>query len=129
MPQLPVLTISRFFDCVDLGEWEGHPFYSPLVKKLTGASSPFEQGGLAMSTLVGVSYGIKSLLRSSYVLKASTFPVDSDERHFYKHLGKVTEEQLRSAAVFSRMIRARGVFVFLFAPSAWMGYLYLKHKK
>lgn len=128
MPQL-LLTESRFFDCVDLGKWEGHPFYSPSVEKLLGASSPFEQGGLAISTLVGVSYGIKSLLRSSYVLKASTFPIDSDDRHYYKHLGRVTDEQLRSAAIFSRMIRARGRIAVLLAPSAWMGYLYLKHKK
>ena len=109
-----------------MSRWTEHPLYSPDLEKLTGAATPFEQCGFGVSIIAGAFFGIKSFMRSVYVLKADSLPAGSDDRKFYQHLSGCSNEQLEHALVFSRKIRARGVIGAILMPVGWLAYIATK---
>jgi len=109
--------------------WDGHLFYSPYLARKLGASTPFDQAGLFASSLLGMGYLISSSHRSYHVMKASSFPINSDDRDYHKYLGNVTEEGLKSARAFAQRIKTKGFLGFLAAPTLWMTYVFIKHPK
>ena len=121
--RLEVNPISHPLPVVAVSKWMEHPLYSPYLEKLTGAATPFEQCGFGVSIMAGAFYGIKSFMRSVYVLKADSLPVGSDDRKFYTHLSGCSNEQLEHALMFSRRIRARGAIGAILMPLGWLAYV------